>query len=71
MSTFLLPNGKAVTRNASYCVAIFANGRWTHKWFKTLHGANNEIKFWRGASADTKAYYGIDNFHLVRGNCTA
>jgi hypothetical protein len=68
MSTFLLPNGKAVTRKAAYCVAICANGRWSHKWFKTLQGANNEIRFWRRASADTKAFYGIDKFQLVRGN---
>ena len=68
MKLFLLPNGKSVSRNASYCVAILrGNGRWTHKWFKSLHGADNEVKFWRNASADTKAYYDISKVIRVTG----
>ncbi|NBS69320.1 hypothetical protein EBT31_10470 [bacterium] len=68
MKMFLLPNGKTVERDATHCVAILRGNRWTHKWFKSLRGADNEIKFWQRASASTKAYYNVDKFQLVKGN---
>jgi hypothetical protein len=67
MKTFTLPTGRQVSKDATYCVAILVNGRWSHKWFKSYKGATNEMSFLRNSSADTKAYYGIERFYLLTG----
>lgn len=74
--TFNLPNGKTVARNATHCVAILrGNGRWTHRWFKSRRGAENEFLFWRNSSLTAKGsgqhvwdYYDIVSVRLVKGN---
>ena len=60
MASFTLPTGATVEKAADYCVALKANGRWKHQFFKSYKGAQNEINFWRSASADTRAYHGIE-----------
>jgi hypothetical protein len=53
MSTFTLPTGRKVEKNATHCVAVKTRGRWNHQWFKSDRGAQNEIKRLRSYSADT------------------
>jgi hypothetical protein len=60
MASFTLQTGRITEKAAAYCVAIKANGRWNHKFFKSYAGAQNEVKFWRSASENTRAYYGIE-----------
>jgi hypothetical protein len=66
MKTFTLASGQQIEKNASFCVAVKCSGRWNHQWFKTRLGADNEIKRLRGYSADTVAYYGIEDFKLIK-----
>ncbi len=66
MNTFVLATGRTVTKDATHCVAIKARGRWNHKFFKSRKGADNELKFLRTCSADTKAYYDIQEFKLIK-----
>lgn len=66
MATFALPTGRTVDKDAAYCVAVRCNGRWNHKFFKSFKAADNEIKFLRRSSADTKAYYGIEEYKLIK-----
>jgi len=68
MATFTLPTGRTVDKEAQYCVAVKCNGRWSHQFFKSFKGADNEIKFLRKSSADTKAYYGLEEFKLIKPN---
>ena len=67
MKTFTLPTGRQVCKDATYCVAVKCNGRWKTKWFKSYKSATNEMTFLRKSSADTKAYYGIEEFKLLTG----
>jgi hypothetical protein len=64
---FSLPNGREVEKNAEYCVAVRANGRWSHQFFKTLRGARNEMRRLCGYQKITLAYYGIEDFKMIRG----
>jgi hypothetical protein len=66
MKTFTLASGRQIEKDASFCVAVKCNGRWNHKWFKSRHGADNEMKFLRSASKSTNAYYGIEDFKLIK-----
>ena len=66
MNNFTLATGRRVTKPATHCVAIKCRGRWNHKFFKSYKGANNELKFLRTCSEDTKAYYGIEEFKLIK-----
>lgn len=64
---FTLPSGRQVEKDAKFCVAVKARGRWSHKFFKSHKGADNEIKFLRSCSATTKAYYDIEDFKMIAG----
>jgi hypothetical protein len=66
MSTFTLATGRKVEKTATHCVAIKTRGRWCHKWFKSRRGADNELSFLRNCSEDTRAYYGIESYRLIR-----
>lgn len=65
MATFTLATGRIVEKNATHCVAIKTR-RWNHKFFKSYRGAENELKFLRSCSANTKAYYGIQEYKLIK-----
>jgi len=67
MASFTLPTGRIVAKNATYCVAVRCSGRWSHRYFKTEKGARNELSFLRNCSNDTKAYYNIESFQLIKG----
>ena len=60
MATFTLLTGRTVDKAAEYCVALKTGGRWKHQFFKSYKGAQNEMRFWRSASDDTRAYYGVE-----------
>lgn len=66
MANFTLATGRIVDKDATHCVAIKTRGRWCHKWFKSYKGADNELKFLRSCSADTKAYYDIQAYKLIK-----
>lgn len=68
MNTFTLATGRQVEKNATHCVAVKTNGRWNHQFFKTYKGAQNEIKRIRSYSADTNAYYNIQEYKLIKAN---
>ena len=68
MCTFILPTGREVEKNATHCVAVKSRGRWSHQFFKSNRGAMNEIKRLRSYSADTLAYYDIQEYRLIQGN---
>lgn len=68
MNTFTLATGRQVVKDATYCVAVKTTGRWNHKFFKSYKGADNELKFLRRCSADTKAYYDIQEYKLIKPN---
>ena len=64
---FTLPTGRQVIKDATYCVAVKCNGRWSTKFYKSFKGADNEIKYLRKSSKDTRAYYGIEEYKLIKG----
>jgi hypothetical protein len=66
MATFTLQTGRKVDKPAEYCVATKCNGRWSHQFFKTFKGAQNEIRFLRNSSGATRDYYGIEDFQLIK-----
>lgn len=66
MAQFTLATGRIVDKDATHCVAIKARGRWNHKFYRSYKGADNELKFLRRMSADTKAYYDIETFKLIK-----
>jgi hypothetical protein len=66
MAKFTLLTGRTVDKSADYCVAIKANGRWKHQFFKTYKGAQNELRFWRSASQATRDYYDVTEFQLIK-----
>ena len=66
MAQFTLQTGRKVDKSADYCVAIKANGRWKHQFFKTYKGAQNELRFWRSASQATRDYYDVTEFQLIK-----
>lgn len=66
MNVFVLATGRKVEKDAKFCVAVKCNGRWNHKFFKSFKGADNEIKFLRNSSKDTKAYYGIEEYKMIK-----
>lgn len=66
MNTFTLATGRKVEKNATHCVAVKTRGRWNHQFFKSDRGAQNEIKRLRSYSADTIAYYDIQEFKLIK-----
>jgi hypothetical protein len=68
MNQFTLPTGRIVEKDATHCVAVQSRGRWSHKFFKSYKGAMNEIKSLRAMSDDTKAYYDVTSFRLIKPN---
>jgi len=47
-------------------VAVKARGRWNHKFYKSFKGADNELKFLRRMHDDTRAYYDVQDFKLIK-----
>lgn len=68
MKTFILPTGRQVVKDAAYCVATKARGRWSTNFFKTLRGANNEYRSrWSHLrNPDMVAYYGLEDVKLIK-----
>lgn len=66
MNTFTLPTGRKVNKDAAFGVAVKCNGRWSHKFFKSRKGADNELSFLRNSSSSTHAYYGIEEYKLLK-----
>jgi hypothetical protein len=66
---FTLPTGKAVERNAKYCVACKTRGRWHHRFFKTFAGADNEYKLQLShlKNPNMVACYGLEESKLIKG----
>ena len=67
MFSFTLPNGRIIEKPKAFCVAVKCNGRWSTKFYGTLKGADNEIKFLRNSSKGTKTYYGIESYQMIKG----
>jgi hypothetical protein len=65
---FKLPTGRIVEKDANYCVAVKCNGRWSHKFYKQARAAINEISYARECTDATKAYYGIEESRMIKGN---
>jgi len=65
MNTFTLVTGRKVEKDATHCVAVRCNGRWSHRWFKSHRGAQNELRSVRGMSSSTRAYYGFEDCRLI------
>lgn len=68
MNTFTLASGRKVVKDATHGVAVRSNGRWSHRWYKSRRGADNEIRSLRSMRPDTIAYYGIEEFRLLTPN---
>jgi len=68
MNTFTLPTGRIVSKNAYFCVATKCGSRWNHQFFKSYKGAQNEYRRLRSYSEDTRAYYDIVEFKLIKAN---
>lgn len=68
MNTFTLATGRKIEKGAAYCVAVKTRGRWNHQFFKSYKGAINEMRRLRSYSADTIAYYDIQDFKLIEAN---
>ena len=64
---FTLPTGRTVDKDATYCVAVKCNGRWSTKYYKSRKGADNEISYLRNSSKGTHAYYGIESYKMIKG----
>jgi hypothetical protein len=63
-----LPTGRIVNKSGkTHCVATQCNGRWSTKYYKTMKGAQNDITYLRKCSDTTRAYYGIEVYHLILG----
>ena len=66
MNTFTLATGRVVTKDATHCVAVRTHGRWHHKFYKSFKGADNELKYLRRMHEDTRAYYNVQDFKLIK-----
>ena len=66
MHSFKLPTGRTVEKNALFCVAVKARGRWQHKFFKSYKGAQNEYRWLCKSSEDTRAYYDIQEYKIIK-----
>ena len=65
MNTFTLATGRKIEKDATHCVAVRCNGRWSHRWFKSHRGAQNEFRSVRGMSSSTRAYYGFEDCRMI------
>jgi len=68
VNTFTLATGRQVEKNATHCVAVKTRGRWNHQFFKSYKGAHNEVVRLLSYSADTLAYYDIQEYKLIKPN---
>jgi hypothetical protein len=68
MNNFILPTGRTVSKEATHCVAVKCNGRWSTKFYKSYRGASNELTYLRKCSTTTRAYYGIESYQLITPN---
>ena len=68
MQTFTLATGRKVNKNADFCVATKCNGRWSHRYFKSWQGAQNELRQTRRflSNPDMVAYYGLEAVNLIK-----
>ena len=68
MASFILHTGKAIEKDAKFCVATKTRGRWHHKFFKSYHGASNEHKQTQAylKNPDMVAYYGLEACKLIK-----
>ena len=66
---FTLKTGRTVTKPASYCVAVKARGRWSHKFFKSWQAARNEYKQTSRyvKDPDMAAYYDLTDCSFIKG----
>ncbi len=68
MAVFILPTGKKVFKEAAYCVATKARGRWSAKFFRSFRGADNEFRqvsaFLR--NKNMVAYYDLQNVVFIK-----
>lgn len=65
MNTFTLASGRKVVKDATHGVAVKSNGRWSHRWYRSRRGAENELKSLRGMSETTRIYYGIESYRMI------
>ena len=68
MNSFTLQSGRKVNKSASFCVATKTRGRWHHRYFKSWHGAQNELRSTQRylRNADMVAYYGLEAVTLIK-----
>lgn len=65
MNTFTLATGRKIEKDATHAVAVRCNGRWSHRWFKSHRGAQNEFRSVRGMSETTRIYYGLESYRMI------
>jgi hypothetical protein len=65
MNVFTLASGRRIEKDATHCVAVKCNGRWSHRWFKSHRGAQNEFRSVRAMSESTRAYYGLESYRMI------
>ncbi len=65
MNKFTLASGRRIEKDATHGVAVKSNGRWSHRWYRSRKGAENEIKSLRAMSGDTRVYYGIESYRMI------
>lgn len=68
MATFTLPTGRQVEKDAAYCVATKARGRWSTRFFKSFKGADNEFRSVRAhlRNPGMVAYYDLQEVKLIK-----
>lgn len=68
MAVFTLPTGRQVEKDAAYCVATRAGGRWSTKFFKTFKGADNEYRSVRShlRNPSMVAYYDLQQVEMIK-----
>jgi hypothetical protein len=64
-NTFTLASGRKVVKDATHGVAVKSRGRWSHRWYRSRKGAENELKSLRAMRPDTIAYYGIESYRMI------
>lgn len=68
MAVFTLPTGRKVEKDAVYCVATKARGRWSAKFFKSFKGADNEYRSVRSylRNPSMVAYYDLQQVEMIK-----
>jgi hypothetical protein len=65
MNVFTLASGRRIEKDATHCVAVLSRGRWSHRWYRSLKGAKNEIRMLRAMSETTRIYYGLESYRMI------